>query len=170
VRSVVDEQALEPLRNALLARAHAEAAACVARMRSETATELDAARDAADQAVQDARRLGEAEAATAVAIDDATVRRQVHTLLLVARRSVYEALRLHIRNDVRQLHGEPIYRDLRDTMTIAGRSLIGPHATVRDVDDGCVIEASGRRVEVTLGSLADWALDGVLADSQEWTP
>jgi hypothetical protein len=55
-------------------------------------------------------------------------------------------------------------------MTIAGRSLIGPHATVRDVDDGCVIEASGRRVEVTLGSLADWALDGVLADSQEWTP
>jgi vacuolar-type H+-ATPase subunit E/Vma4 len=166
----VDDQALEPLRNALLARAREEAATSVARMLNDTATELDAARLAADQAAQDARRRGEAEGATSVAIDDATVRRQVHTLLLAARLSVYEQLRRKVRNEVRQLHGEPIYRDLRDTMTSAGRSLVGPRATVRDVDDGCVIEASGRRVEVTLGSLADWALAGVLAESSEWTP
>jgi vacuolar-type H+-ATPase subunit E/Vma4 len=166
----VDQQSLEPLRDALLARAREEAAEYVARTRSETTTELDTARAAADQAAQDARRRGETEAAAAVAADDATTRRQVHTLLLAARRSVYEQLRLHIQNDVRQLHREPIYRDLRDTMTSAGRSLIGRNAAVRDVDEGCVIEAPGRRVEVTLGSLADWALDGVLADSHEWTP
>lgn len=170
MRGAAEQQALEPLRNALLTRARGQAAASVARVRSETATQFDAARADADQAVLDARRRGETEGATAVAIDDATVRRQVHTLLLAARRSVYEQLRLQIRNDVRQLHGDPVYRDLRKTMTSAGRSLIGPNATVRDVDDGCVIEASGRRVEVTLRSLADWALDGVLADSQEWTP
>ena len=69
-----------------------------------------------------------------------------------------------------QLHGESVYRDLRDTMTCAGRSLIGPNATVRDVSSGCVIEADGRRVEVTLGSLAEWALDSVLAESREWAP
>jgi vacuolar-type H+-ATPase subunit E/Vma4 len=170
VRKVVDQQALEPLRTALLARAREEAEVCVAHMRSRTASELDAASAAADQAVQDARLRGETEAATAVAIEDATVRRQVRTLLLAARRSVYEQLRTHIQDDVRQLHGEPIYGALRDTMTSVGRSLIGPDATVREVDDGCVIEASGRRVEVTLESLADWALDAVLADSQGWTP
>jgi hypothetical protein len=170
VRGVADEQALEPLRNALLTRARGQAAACVTRVRSETATEFDAARAGADQAVLDARRRGETEGATAVAIDDVTVRRQAHTLLLAARRSVYEQLQLKTRNNVTQLNGEPIYRDLRDTMTSAGRSLIGPDATVRDIDDGCVVESSGRRVEVTLGSLADWALDGVLAESPEWTP
>jgi vacuolar-type H+-ATPase subunit E/Vma4 len=170
VRAAVDQQALEPLPTALMARAREEAKECVAQMRRRTASELDAARAAADQAVQDARIRGETEAATAVAIEDATVRRQVRTLLLAARRSVYEQLRTHIQSDVKQLHGEPIYRDLRATMTSAGRSLIGPGAVVREVDDGCVIEASGRRVEVTLESLADWALAGVLADAQGWTP
>lgn len=170
MRSVVDQQAFEPLRNALLARAREEAATTVARMLNDTATELDAARLAADQAAQDARRRGEAEGTTAVAIDDAIVRRQVHTLILAARLSVYEQLRLKVRNDVRQLHSEPIYRDLRDTMASAGRSLLGSSATVRDIDDGCVIESSGRRVEVTLGSLADWALESVLTESSEWTP
>ncbi|HEY5456412.1 MAG TPA: hypothetical protein VIJ96_13160 [Acidothermaceae bacterium] len=170
MRRVVDQQALEPLRNALLARTHEDAATTVAHMLTETATELDAARLAAEQAVQDGRCRGEVEGAAAVAIDDATVRRQVHALLLAARLSVYEQLQLKVRNDVRQLHGEPIYRDLRDTMTSVGRSLLGPSATVRDVDDGCVIEAPGRRVEVTLRSLADWALDSVLAESSEWTP
>jgi vacuolar-type H+-ATPase subunit E/Vma4 len=170
VRRDVDQQALEPLPTALMARAREEAEACVAQMRRRTANEFEAASAAADQAVQEARVRGETEAATAVAVDDATVRRQVRTLLLAARRSVYEQLRTHVHSDVRQLRGEPIYRDLRDTMTSAGRSLIGPGAMVREVDDGCVIEASGRRVEVTLESLADWALDGVLADSQGWTP
>ncbi len=170
MKLVVDQHALAPLRNALLARARVDAAACIARTLSETTTELDAARDAAEKSALEARQCGEAEAATAVAIDDAMVRRQVHAVLLAARRSVYEQLRQRTQNDVRQLHGEPVYRDLRDAMTNAGRSLIGPDATVRDVGDGCVIEAAGRRVEVTLGSLADWALDGVLADSPEWTP
>ena len=170
MRGAVDQQAFEPLRNALLSRARGQAAACVSRARSETTAEVDAARADADQAVLDARRRGEIEGANAVAIDDALVRRQVHALLLAARRSVYEQLQLKTRTNVTQLHGEPIYRDLRDTMTSAGRSLIGPNASVRDIDDGCVIESSGRRVEVTLRSLADWALDGVLADSPEWTP
>jgi len=166
----VDEQALEPLQSALLTRARRQTAARVSRARSETTVEFDTARADADNAVLEARRRGEAEGANAVAIDDAIVRRQVHTMLLAARRSVYEQLRLKTRSGVMQLHGEPIYRELRDAMTSAGRSLIGADATVRDIDDGCVIESSGRRVEVTLRSLADWALDGVLADSPEWTP
>ena len=170
MRGAVDEQAFEPLRNALLSRARGDAAACVSTARNETAAEFDTARADADEALLDARRHGETEGATAVAIDDAMVRRQVHALLLAARRSVYEQLRLKTRNNVTLLHGEAIYRDLRDTMTNAGRSLIGPDATVRDIDDGCVIESSGRRVEVTLRTLADWALDGVLNDSPEWTP
>jgi len=170
VKAAIDQQALEPLRTALLARARAEAEACVVQMRIRTASELDAASAAADQAVHDARIRGETEGAAAVAVEDAAARRQTRTLLLAARRSVYEQLRTQVQSDVRRLHGEPIYRDLRDTMTSAGRSLIGPGASVREVDDGCVIEASGRRVEVTLESLADWALDGVLADLPGWTP
>ena len=170
MRGAVDEQALEPLRNALLSRAREKAGDCVSTARNETSAEFDAARADADEALLDARRVGETEGANAVAIDDAMIRRQVHALLLAARRSVYEQLRLRTRNNVTLLHGEAIYRDLRETMTSAGQSLIGPDATVRDIDDGCVIESSGRRMEVTLRSLADWALDGVLADSPEWTP
>lgn len=170
MRPALDQRALEPVRQALLARAREDAVACIARMRKDTAAELDAARAAADDAVREAQRRGEAEATLAVAMEDALVHRQVRTLLLAARRSVYEQLRTQVQDDVRRLHGEPIYGTLRKTMTSAGRSLIGPHATVRDIDDGCVIEGSGRHVEVTLGSLADWALDGVLADTHEWAP
>jgi hypothetical protein len=170
VTGVADQQALEPLRNALLARAQADAAACVTRTRTETAAELAAARIEADRTAREARHRGEAEAAAMVTIDDALARRHVHTVMLAARRSVYDQLRLRVRAEVGQLHGEPVYGDLRDTMTRAGRSLIGPDASARDIADGCVVEASGRRVEVTLGALADWALDAVLADSPELTP
>jgi len=170
MRRAVDDEALEPLRTALLDRARADAEEWVACMRTRTAVELEAATAASEQALHEARQSGETAAAGVMAVEDAAVRKQARAILLNARRAVYEELRSRTHGDVRRLRGDSVYRDLHQAMTVAGRARIGSDATVRDVDDGCVIEAPGRRVEVTLDSLADWALAGVLADSAEWTP
>jgi len=140
----IDGHALEPLRNALLNRARHEADAVEATMRSRAASELDAAIAAAAQATERARLQGLAEAARTLAADDAACRRQARTMLLAARRSVYDELRARTHDEVARLRDEPVYRELHDAMANAGRSTIGLNATVRDVDDGCTIELHAR--------------------------
>lgn len=156
--------ALAPLHSALLTAAERD----VRRLRARsTAVAQQAVDDASAQAAEvrrEARARGATDAAAALAAERARSGQQARGLVLHAQREEYEALHRAARAAVPALREEAGFPTLQRRMAEVVRRLLGADAVLRDRDGGIVGEADGRRIDCTLGSFLDRAVDEVLAE------
>jgi vacuolar-type H+-ATPase subunit E/Vma4 len=152
-----DGAALEPLRAALIARAHAEADRVCAAAEADGQRVLAAARKNAAQLLSDARAQGEADAAALLAVEAASARRAARGVLLAAQRAAYDELRQRARTSARALLDD---RSRRARLTAVVRDRLGEHAVVREHPDGGLLAETpdGRRVDASIDTLVDIAL------------
>jgi vacuolar-type H+-ATPase subunit E/Vma4 len=159
---------LAPVREALLARAHADADAIRATSEADARAALAAAAAQAEQILREARQQGTAEADMAVAADRSAAQRHARSLALRAQREAYERLRVAARAKVCALRDEPDFPAARDRMVRAVRAALGPDALISDTADGGVVGvAPARRMDLSLRGFADRATDTVAAATAE---
>ena len=163
---------LAPLRDALLARARAQAAALVAAADEEAARVETGARDEADRLLRAAREQGTADATAAMADVQARARRQARAAVLAARGAAYDALRVRSREAVTALVTDPRYPAARARLRARAAAALGPDAVVTERPDGDVVATSaGRQVVAGLATAADQVLDQLGAEVETlWAP
>ncbi|BCB75082.1 hypothetical protein GCM10022251_35530 [Phytohabitans flavus] len=156
------DSALAPVRAALLVRAHAEADQIRERSEVDARDAVAAATLEADQIRERGRAEGEAQAAAAVADAGRQARQQARTLVLGARREVYERLRDAARRAVTRMGAEPGFAPVRQRMVAAVRATLGADAQITDTPDGGIAgAAAGRRIDMSLTGFADRAVEAV---------
>jgi hypothetical protein len=149
--------ALEPVRDALVARAHDDSH----RMRTDAEAAgqqlLAEAGAAATAALADARAEGHAAATALAAIERARARRVARELVLQAQRAAYDELRRQARAAVRRLLADPVKR--AQLVKVIQRQL-GSHVVIREHPDGGFTARSpdGRSISATVGTLVETAL------------
>jgi vacuolar-type H+-ATPase subunit E/Vma4 len=169
VTELVQEQrlALEPLREALLANAHAEADRLRRGAREDGAQAVVAAEQEVVAMVAQARARGEEDGAELRRADQARVRSAARAELLAARSATYDELRRRARTEVRELLEQPGEREL---LARALRDRLGGGAAMSDTDDGGLVARApdGRTIDASVGVLVDRALAGLDLE-QLWT-
>ena len=163
---------LAPLREALLSRARADAAATLAEADADVAATLGGARQEADALLAEARATGRADAAVVLAGERARAARTARGVVLATQSAAYEGMRQRARDAVSGLRGDPSYAGLLEALRERVRRDLGPEATLDEHARGGIVgEAGGRRVEYTLDDLADDIVDrlGVELDGV-WSP
>ncbi len=152
---------LEPLHDALLAQAQAEADRLLAEARERAAALIAEAERRGAALVERARAEGAAAAAMAGAHDHARARRRARTAVLVARRELYDELCRQATAAARRLRDDPGYRALLERLSAAAREQLGEDAVleVDPVGAGGVRGAKrGRHVDYTLDALVERCL------------
>ncbi|MGK3940995.1 hypothetical protein ABK046_21475 [Streptomyces caeruleatus] len=164
--------ALDPVRAALLRAAHADAEAVLARAEREAAALLDRAHAEARAMLDEARRQGEADGAAAARDRLVRARREARSRTLAARRKAYGTLRRESAERVEEWRGTPDYPGLRERLERRARVLLGPGAQVtEDPHGGVVAHTPGRRVDLSLPTLAHQALDRMGGEVRRlWEP
>lgn len=156
---LVEEQrlALEPLRRALLADAHARAERSRGAAEDAGRRAVAAAEEQVAAMLSRSRARGEEEGAALRRADQARARSSARAALLEARREVYERLRERSRAEVRDLLAEPGSRALLATTL---RARLGQDAEVDDTGDGGLVARApdGRVVDGSVATLVDAAL------------
>ena len=163
--------ALDPVRTALRAAAHADAAEALRKAHQRTDELLADARRTADEILDTARADGEAEATAAVNVRLAQSRRDARRSMLTAQRELYDELRQRCRAAATALAEGPGYEELRAHLVERALAQLGSDATVTDCADGGVLASAGdRRLDLTLPTLAERALERSGAEVAElWT-
>jgi vacuolar-type H+-ATPase subunit H len=152
--------ALGPVRDALLARAGADAAAEVAGAEEEARATLQEAGRRADAVRQEARARGEADAHAVLVAMRARSRREARSVVLGAQSDVAAALRDRVHAGLQDLRRDPAFADLESRLESQARALLGPHVRLTKAPSGGFLaEAAGRRAELTLAAVADRLLD-----------
>ena len=162
------QQALEPLRKALLADAAAEADRLRGDAQREGAHAIEQARAEADALLEAARAKGESDGAELLAAEQRAAHRAARAAVLRAQHAAYEELRRGALEAVRELLQEPERRGLLGALL---RDRLGGLATVTDTDDGGLFAQApdGRSIDSSVGALVDRALAGLPLE-QLWTP
>jgi vacuolar-type H+-ATPase subunit E/Vma4 len=160
------------VREALLAAARADAERVLADTDAESAEMLARARAEADAIRAESRAQGEADAAASLVTERARSRRQARTVLLTAQAESHAALRARAVEEVSTLRADAAYPGWRDRMRERVRAALGEDAEVTELAEGGVRgEAGGRRVEYTLGGLAEEAVAALGPDVEGlWAP
>ncbi|MEI8406606.1 MULTISPECIES: V-type ATP synthase subunit E family protein [unclassified Kribbella] len=154
------DAALDPVRSALLAAAHADAAAVRLKAQRQKDELLADARRTSAGMLAAARTDGQADATAAVAARMADSRREARRTVLAAQRELYDELRRRCRTAATGLAEEPDYAELRQQLVEAARAWLGTDAMVTDSPDGGVVASVGsRRLDLSLPALAERALD-----------
>jgi vacuolar-type H+-ATPase subunit E/Vma4 len=163
---------LDPLVAALRERAAADAAALLADADADADATLSQARAEADELLAEARAKGDADARAVLAAERARAEREARAVLLAAQRAAHDDLRRAAREAVCGLRGDPAYPALVAALRERALAELGPDATVTELPRGGVAARSGsRRVEFSLGGLADDLVDRLGADVEElWAP
>jgi hypothetical protein len=150
------QDALEPVRAAMLRRATAEAEAIVATARRDAAALLTAARRDAEATLGRARADGIAQAAPLAAAERGRGRREARETLLAAERGIRDEAEDRIRAAVLAVRDQPGYAELRDRLAGLCRAAAGPGAEVTEHPAGGVVaRAPGVLVDCSLPRLAD---------------
>jgi vacuolar-type H+-ATPase subunit E/Vma4 len=156
---------LLPVRQALLARAGADAERLLADADADADAILTRARREAATIRAEARAQGEADAAQLLAAERARGHRRARAVVLAAERESYDELRSRIARALPALRTDPAYRQWVDSRGAQVRALLGADARVTEHPDGGVSgEVTGRRVGYTLAGLADRALESLGPD------
>jgi hypothetical protein len=167
----VSQDALAPVRAALLSDAERDAArtlaaadADVAALRVRTAEECERLR-------REARARGEADAQEVVSAERARTHRQARALVQHARGDAFDELRRRVRLAAAALRDASDYPELRTHLEEQARTLVGDARLSEPADGGVVAEDGGRRAVLTLTGLADRVLDRLGPDLEGlWTP
>jgi vacuolar-type H+-ATPase subunit E/Vma4 len=164
--------ALSPVRAGLLRAAHADAEAVLTHAEREAAALLDQARAEARAILDEARRQGGADGSDAARDLLVKARRDARSRTLAARREAYQELLREAAERVRALRGTDGYASLRAWLEQRARVLLGPAAEVSEhADGGVVARAPGRRVDLSLTTLADRAVDRIRGEVRSlWEP
>lgn len=149
------QEALAPVRDALLAEARADAEEVRERAREAVAGVLAAAEaeaetirsSAHEDALEQARSLQEAA--------ENHARRKAREVELRAQREAFDALAAGVRRSALAVLEEP---ELRDALEELARRAVGPDAELVRTEDGFVAAQPGRRTEFSLTDLADAAV------------
>jgi vacuolar-type H+-ATPase subunit E/Vma4 len=150
--------ALEPVRRALVAAAHADAGRTLAAADAAAADTLVRARAAADRIRAEARAQGAASGRAAAAAERNRARREARAAVLRAEREIYEHLGAAARTAVAHLADEPGYPTLRRRLVAGLHRTLGPRARVDSAGGGGVIgTVPGRRLDYSLAGFADRA-------------
>ncbi|MEU4293130.1 V-type ATP synthase subunit E family protein [Kribbella sp. NPDC026596] len=156
----IADAALEPVRTALRAAARADAAEVLRNARQRKDELLADARRTAEEMLATARADGEAEATAVVNARLAQSRRDGRRSMLTAQRDLYEELRWRCRAEAAALAESPGYEELRRHLAERALAQLGSDATVADSVDGGVLASAGdRRLDLTLPTLAERALE-----------
>lgn len=161
-------QALEPLRQALLAGAAAQADRLRGDAQREGAHLIAQARAEADALLEAARAKGEDDGAELLAAEQTAAHRAARAAVLLAQHTAYGELRQHALEAVRELLKEPERRNLLGALL---RDRLGGLATVSDTADGGLFARApdGRSIDSSVSALVDSALAGLHLE-QLWTP
>jgi hypothetical protein len=148
---------LQPLRDALLDRAQAQADLLRQQAESDGRKAIAAARREVASLLGAARTQGETEGEEQRAAEEAAARRARRTALLGGQRTAYHLLCARAGQAVRALVQEPTNRKLLADLL---RYELGGRALVTDTDDGglTALAPDGRRIEASVGVLVDRAL------------
>jgi vacuolar-type H+-ATPase subunit E/Vma4 len=158
------DAALSPVRSALAEHARREGAQALADADAAVAAEQTATAAEAERILDRARAAGAADAAAFAAGERARTDREARELVLQARREEYDSLRDAARVAAAALRLAPDYARLRWALIACVRALLGPEAVIIDAADGGVVgSVPGRRVDLSLGTFADRAVETVLS-------
>lgn len=155
--AVESELRLQPLRDALVARAHADAD----RLREEAAAEgrrqIAAARAQVASLLSAARAQGEAEGAELRTAARAEARRTARTAVLGGQRTAYDVLRTRAGEAVRSMMQEPAQRAVLVQLL---RTALGEAVALTDTADGGMVASTpdGRSIDASVSALVDRAL------------
>ncbi len=160
---------LEPVRAALLEEARSEAQLQLLDARGEADKRLSEAHRQATELLSAAESEGEEEAERAVARNEARARREARSTVLGARQSAYEELRRRARARAAEVASGPGYPRLLDRLTDVARSQLGPgvELLVDEEAPGLVAVLGGRRVDMSLDSLIERAIDALGREVEE---
>ncbi|MFE3327062.1 hypothetical protein [Streptomyces sp. NPDC059176] len=152
------DRAMDPVRAELLRAAGQDAAALLADAGADAARTVESARRTAAGILEAARRQGGETGAADAAVLLTRARHRVKTRQLAAQRTVYQELRERVGAGV--LSALEVRPELRDRLVHRAVALLGPDAVITDCAGGGVLaEAPGRRVDLSLATLADRALE-----------
>jgi hypothetical protein len=156
------EQALAPVRAAMLRKASAEAAQIVAGARSAADALLEQARQDAAGMIRKAREEGQAQAAPLALAELNRGRREARAAALGAEQRARAELETRIGSAITGLKDEPGYPMLRDRLAMLALQAAGPGAAVSDAPGGGVVaRAPGVLVDCSLPRLARRAIDAL---------
>lgn len=162
------QDALAPVREALLAAARHHAADLVAAAEREAEETVERARQEADAARAEARAQGAADAESVLVWARTRSRREARGTVLAARQEAYQELRRRVRAQVTGLRDHPGYPALLHRLEAQAREALGPDARVEEAPEGGVLATSAtRRFERTLPDLAEEALASLEAELAE---
>jgi hypothetical protein len=169
VTELVQEQrlALEPLRRALLADAHAEAHRVRRRAQDAGRQAVAAAEEEVAAMLARARAEGEEDGAALRRADQARARSAARAGLLADRRAVYDELCRRARAAVGELLADPANRERLAEVLRRG---LGGRASLSDTDDGGLLARApdGRVIDASARVLVERALAGQDLE-QLWT-
>ncbi|WP_439657894.1 hypothetical protein ACSHWB_36670 [Lentzea sp. HUAS TT2] len=163
------QDALAPVRAALLTRARADAERELAAARLDADATLASARAEARTILGKAARAGRADAVSSIAAEHEKARRAARRLELNAQREIYDELHRRVTDAVALAFAEP---GRRDDLVSMIRAELGAGATVRDAArGGATGEAAGRVVDLGVEAVADRAVDALGDEVRAlWTP
>ncbi|MFS8098939.1 hypothetical protein LFM09_17565 [Lentzea alba] len=157
--TVQQQDALAPVRAALLARARAQAGRELAAAHLDGDALLATARAEARSILDLAAEEGRADAASSIAAEHEKARRTARALEQAAQREIYDDLRHRVTTAVARAFADPVRRDRLVAMI---RTELGAGATVRDAPGGGVTgEAAGRVVDLGVEAVAGRAVDAL---------
>ncbi|NBM20246.1 hypothetical protein [Streptomyces sp. GC420] len=166
------DAALDPVREALLRAARADAQAELDRADADAAATVAAAEVRARALLDEARRQGEAAGEAVGAADRVRARRAARARDLAARREIWDELCERVVGAVRELRHTADYPLVRQRLAERIRHTLGPGARIEeDPGGGLTGEGNGRRVDCTLDRLARvWLADRAGAEVETlWT-
>jgi vacuolar-type H+-ATPase subunit E/Vma4 len=151
---------IDPVREALLAQAEAEAERLVSQAEDRAAAQVAQAEEQKAALVRRARAEGEAAAELEAASELTHARRHARTLILEAKRAVYDDVRREAQAAVDHLRSEPRYGELLERLSARAREELGSGAELElDPPDGGVVgRVENRRVDHTLPVLVERCL------------
>ena len=152
------------LREVVLDQAQVEAQAMLADAERRAAAEVERTRGEAEALLQSARTEGETVGELETARDRALAHRTARSLVLQARRDVYEEFRRQAHAAALALRESEDYPALLERLARAARDQLGDEADLEtDPPDtgGVRARAGSRRVDYTLPALADRCIGGL---------
>jgi vacuolar-type H+-ATPase subunit E/Vma4 len=164
--------ALAPVREALLTRAHSDAAQLLARAEADAENLLARARAEAGTVVDEARARGEHEASALLDTERARSRGTVRAAELAARRAALEQLRERTTALLHQRCAGPDRDRITERMSVAVRAVLGADAALLPAPGGGVTgRTAGRFADCSLAVLAARAVDLLGAEVERlWRP